>query len=336
MENMEKYKVRCRDYLCKKCGHSFTTTNLALSDIYYHGLIFFFSYEKEIAVIEDNSPELQEFSKILDDYKFGEMQKYKKEVLQNTFMYFADKSRKGYSFYIAAMISICPNCGNKNSDFLDMIEEKEEDLAAKSNLYTQWNSYSYRKKRKLLYAFSDKQIKYLKEKEAKYEPICCMMKTEKYKIGYRRWICEECSCIYTTTNPEFNSELLYYGTIFFFTEANEIAAIEGNDAKLQEFAEIIENYAKNEIQKRHTIDVLHHAWEHFADKSQKGYPFHIWGMYATCPNCENRDTLKMIDLQIEEIESQPILYTQWDLNSYRKKKKILHAFFDNCLEEIYK
>jgi hypothetical protein len=333
---MEKYKVRCRDYLCKKCGHSFTTTNLALSDIYYRGLIFFFSYEKEMAVIEDNGHELQEFSKILDDYKFGEMQKYKKEILQNAFMYFADKSQKGYSFYVAAMISICPNCGNENSDFLDMIAEKEEDLVAQSNLYTQWNSYSYRKKRKLLYAFFDKQIKYLREKETKPEPICCMTKTEKYKIGYHRWLCQKCACIYTTTNPEFNIDIYYYGTVFFFTAAKEVAAIVGKDPKLQEFVGIIEEYPNNEMKKKYKVDVIRHAWEYFADKSLKGYPFHIWGMYPVCPKCGNRDAIEMIELQVEEIESQQILYTQWNLHSYKEKKKILHAFFDEYLENVRK
>jgi hypothetical protein len=160
---------------------------------------------------------------------------------------------------------------------------------------------------------------------------------EKYKVFYDKRICKKCETHFAVTNPNFSMEHLYYGTIFFFTAANEIAAIHGKNITLQEFAEIIEDYSTNEIRKRYTIDVLHHAWEYFTDKSQKGYPFHIWGMKSICPNCGNDDLWQMDIIEEQnEIESQPILYTQWDLNSYGKKEKILHAFFDNCLEEIYK
>jgi hypothetical protein len=161
---------------------------------------------------------------------------------------------------------------------------------------------------------------------------------EKYEIVYEKRLCKKCNHLITTTTPNFNIDLLYYGTIFFFTAAKEVAAILGKDTKLQEFAEIIKMYPNKQMKDRYQISVLHHAWEYFADKSQKGYPFYIWGMFPTCPNCGNKDTtvMDLIEVQIEEIESQPILYTQWDLNSYNEKQRILHAFFDEYLENIRK
>lgn len=124
--------------------------------------------------------------------------------------------------------------------------------------------------------------------------------------------------------------LLWYD--IFFTYGKEIAAISGTDPKLQEFAKLLDIYPSKKI-KRYNIDVIQSIWEHFADKSQKGYPFYIWGMFPTCPSCGNKDTtvMDLIEVQIEEIESQPILYTQWDLNSYNEKQRILHTFFDEYL-----
>lgn len=159
---------------------------------------------------------------------------------------------------------------------------------------------------------------------------------EQYKVIYRKRLCEKCSHIFSTTNPAVSMEHLYYGTIFFFTAAKEIAIIQGKDSKLQEIAEIIENYAKTKHKQTFIVRTIHTAWEHFADKSEKGYSFHIWGMFPKCPNCGNHDTstIKMVDVLIEEIEAQPILYTQWDLHSHKEKEKILHAFFDQYMEEI--
>ncbi len=158
---------------------------------------------------------------------------------------------------------------------------------------------------------------------------------EKYGIIFRKRLCEKCFYVFTTTNPTFSPNDLYYGMIFFFTAAKEVAVISGESHALKEFRQIIEDYATTEVQKRYAVKGIQHAWEFFADKSRNGYSFHIWSMFPQCPNCENSDTttMKVIDSLEENIAPQPILYTQWNLYSDKEKRKILHDFFDKYIDD---
>jgi predicted nucleic-acid-binding Zn-ribbon protein len=161
---------------------------------------------------------------------------------------------------------------------------------------------------------------------------------EKFKIEYRKHTCKKCGHFYTTTNPAFSPEHFYYGTIFFFTEGKEIATIIGKNSILQEFVDIIETYPNKDLQRKYgAVRVWHLAWERFADKSQKGYPFYIWGMSSVCPQCGNDDFWQIDMIMVEEeIEAQPILYTQWNLYSHREKEKILYDFFEEYVDNFKK